>query len=76
MLTPEQKTELLVLRGKLRAFGEHLETAIVHEESRWLAVEERLGREARDGDPVTAADEQRAGEIMRHWTEPLKSQQN
>jgi hypothetical protein len=71
MLDPEQRAELMALRTTLQLFrenlrqlGKHLETAIVREESLWLAAGERLGREAQDGDPVTAQDEQRAKQIF------------
>jgi hypothetical protein len=70
-LDPEQRAALLALRVRLQPFreglrqlGEQLETAIIGEEAVELAVSERLGRPAKDGDVITPADDFRAEQIV------------
>lgn len=63
-LAPDQRAELLALRAKLQPFREQLETAVAREEAVELAVSERLGRPAKDGDTITAVDDLRAAEIF------------
>jgi hypothetical protein len=71
-LDPQQRAALMALRARLQPFrenlrqlGEQLETAIVHEEAIALAIEERIGREPKDGEPSLPADDERAEEIVR-----------
>jgi hypothetical protein len=71
-LTPEQRADLQALRARLRPLCERLETAIVHEESLWLAVGERLGREAKDGDAITPQDDLRAAEIVADFWQGIE----
>jgi hypothetical protein len=71
-LTPEQRADLQALRARLRPLCERLETAIVHEESLWLAVGERLGREAQDGDVITRQDDERAAKIVAECWRPVE----
>jgi hypothetical protein len=80
MLTRKQRAEIRALRDQNRALMANLElsiarteTAMVREDALRLAITERLGREARDGDAITDRDEERAEQIMRFWSADLRA---
>jgi hypothetical protein len=80
MLTRKQRAEIRALRDQNRALMANLElsiaqaeTAMVREDALRLAITERLGREARDGDAITDRDEERTEQIMRFWSADLRA---
>jgi hypothetical protein len=78
-LSPEERAEVIRLRAQNRAMMASLERSIaslensgVRQEALWLAVGERLGRPAQDGDAITDRDEERAEQIMQFWNADLR----
>jgi hypothetical protein len=60
----EDELRLKQLRQEAGDLAAVTETLLREEEALRLALEERLGREPVDGEPITAEDERRASEIV------------
>jgi hypothetical protein len=71
-LSPQQREELVRLRAQLREQQANIEAMIVREEATELAVSERIGRPAKDGDVITPADDVRASKIVADFWRPVE----